>query len=89
VVYVIVVYDMEASRTRNLRKPLRRFLTHTQNSVFEGRVTAGQADDIEATVSREVDPDRGESGVVYRLSSDAVVDRMSVGDDPTEDEQFL
>jgi CRISPR-associated protein Cas2 len=89
VVYVIVVYDLEADRTRRLRKPLRRKLTHVQNSVFEGELTAGQADDVEATVERVVDPERGETGIVYRLSSETVLDRTAVGDDPATGAQFL
>ena len=88
-VYLIVVYDMVADRTGKLRRPLRRYLTHTQQSVFEGRVTAGQADDVEAIVTDRIDPGRDESGIVYRLSSDAVIDRTSAGDDPTDGEQFF
>lgn len=88
-VYVIVVYDLQAERTRLLRKPLRRLLIHVQNSVFEGEVTAGQADEIEATVRDVVDPSRDESGIVYRVKNDAVLAREAVGDDPTEDDQFI
>lgn len=88
-VYLIVVYDVQADRTHRLRKPLRQYLTHVQNSVFEGRVTAGQADDIEALLRDRVRGTEGESAIVYRLGSEAVVDRLAVGDDPSEDEQFL
>lgn len=88
-VYLIVVYDVQAERTRKLRKPLRQYLTHVQNSVFEGRVTAGQADDIEALVRTTVREANGESGIVYRLKSNSVLDRLAIGDDPTEGDQFL
>jgi len=88
-VYLIVVYDMKADRTRLLRQPLRRSLIHVQNSVFEGEVTAGQADGIEATVEEVVDTGRGERAVIYRLESDRVLDRTAVSDDPTEGDQFL
>lgn len=88
-VYLIVVYDVQADRTRRLRKPLRQYLTHVQNSVFEGRVTAGQADDIESLVRDRVRGADGESAIIYRLGSEAVIDRLAVGDDPSEDEQFL
>lgn len=88
-VYVIVVYDLQAERTRLLRKPLQRLLIHVQNSVFEGEVTAGQADEIEATVRDVVDPGRDESGIVYRLKDDSFLIRETVGDDPTKDDQFI
>lgn len=89
IVYLIVVYDVRADRTGKLRKPLRQYLTHVQNSVFEGRVTAGQADDIESLVRTTVRAAAGESVVVYRLTSDSVLERVAIGDDPTEDDQFL
>lgn len=88
-VYLIVVYDVRADRTGKLRKPLRQYLTHVQNSVFEGHVTAGQADDIESLVRTTVREADGESVVVYRLTSESVLNRIAIGDDPTEDDQFL
>lgn len=91
-VYLIVAYDVQADRTGKLRKPLRQYLTHVQNSVFEGRVTAGQADDIESFVRNTVQETNGESVIIYRLKSlvsNSVLDRLAIGDDPTEDDQFL
>lgn len=34
--YVLMTYDVEARRTHRFRKLLRRYLTHTQFSVFSG-----------------------------------------------------
>jgi CRISPR-associated protein Cas2 len=34
--YVLMTYDVEAKRTRHFRKLLRRYLSHTQFSVFSG-----------------------------------------------------
>ncbi len=88
-VYVIVVYDVQADRTGRLRKPLRQYLTHVQNSVFEGRITAGQADDLESLLRDRVSGADDESAIMYRLGSESVVNRLAVGTDPAADEQFL
>jgi len=86
-VYVVVVYDVQADRTHRFLKFLRQYLTHVQNSVFEGDVTEG---DIE-TIKQRLDSmlETGESVIVYRMSSGKYVDRTVYGEDPAEDDQFL
>lgn len=86
-VYLIVVYDVEADRTRLFLKYLRRYLTHVQNSVFEGEVTEGDAEKIETGLEEMLEP--GESTIVYRFSSEKLLTRTAFGEDPTEDERFL
>lgn len=87
VVYIVVVYDMQAERTRLMLNFLRRYLTHVQNSVFEGRVTEGDLETIRNRTHEMLESD--ESAIIYRMSSEKYVDRTVVGDDPTEDERFL
>jgi CRISPR-associated protein Cas2 len=38
--YVLITYDVESRRTQRYRKVLSRYLTHEQNSVFGGDMTA-------------------------------------------------
>lgn len=85
--YVVVVYDMEAERTRLLLKFLRRYLTHVQNSVFEGHVTEGDLEKIRNGIDDRLKD--GESAIVYELSSEKLLDRTVYGEDPTEDDRFL
>jgi len=87
VVYVVVVYDMQADRTRLALNFLRQYLTHVQNSVFEGEVTAGDLETISHELSDLLEPD--ESAIIYEMSSKSYVDRTVVGDDPAEDVRFL
>lgn len=42
--YVICVYDVESKRCNKYLKVLRKYLFHTQNSVFEGELTQNQLD---------------------------------------------
>ncbi|ACV48944.1 MULTISPECIES: CRISPR-associated endonuclease Cas2 [Halomicrobium] len=86
-VYVVVVYDMEADRTHKMLKFLRRYLTHVQNSVLEGDVTEGDLEKIRSGVDDLLKP--GESTIIYQISSEKLVDRSVFGDDPAADDQFL
>lgn len=86
-VYLVVVYDVQADRTRYFRNFLRQYLQHVQNSVFEGEVTAGDAETIEARVESMLNDE--ESTIVYRLPAEKFVDRSAFGDDPAEDARFL
>jgi CRISPR-associated protein Cas2 len=87
VVYVVVVYDMEADRTHKMLTFLRRYLTHVQNSVLEGDVTEGDLEKIRSGVDDILEPD--ESTIIYRVSSEKMVERTVFGDDPAADDQFL
>nr|WP_231378813.1 CRISPR-associated endonuclease Cas2 [Natrinema sp. J7-1] len=87
VVYIVVVYDMEADRTHKMLKFLRRYLTHVQNSVLEGDVTEGDLEKIRSGVNEVLKP--GESTIIYRVSSEKMVERTVFGDDPAADDQFL
>ena len=85
--YVIVVYDVEADRTRKFLKYLRRYLTHVQNSVFEGELTEGDYETVKTDLQTMLKA--GESVMIYRMSSEKYVDRSVFGHDPMDDQQFL
>ena len=85
--YVVVVYDMEAERTQKMLKFLRRYLTHAQNSVFEGDVTEGDLQEIRSFVDETLN--KGESVIIYELSSENLVSRTVYGDDPADEKRFL
>ena len=85
--YVVVVYDVQADRTPKFLKYLRRYLTHVQNSVFEGQLTAGTFEEVQGTLESMLES--GESVMIYRMSSESYVDRTVFGEDPMDDQQFL
>ena len=86
-VYVVAVYDVEADRTRLFLKFLRRYLTHVQNSVFEGQITEGDLEEVKHRLESMLEP--GESVIVYEMSSEEYVLRAVYGNDPAEDSKFL
>ena len=85
--YVIVVYDVEASRTTKFLKYLRRYLTHVQNSVFEGELTDGTYREVREELESMLND--GESVMIYRMSSEKYVERSVFGEDPMDEDQFL
>lgn len=85
--YVIIVYDVQADRTPKFLRYLRRYLTHVQNSVFEGELTEGTLEEVKTTLESMVET--GESVMVYRMASEKYVNRFVFGDDPMDDQQFL
>lgn len=86
-VYVVAVYDVDADRTRLFLKLLRRYLTHVQNSVFEGELTEGDLEEVKQQLESMLET--GESVIIYRMSSETYVSRTVYGEDPTEESQFL
>lgn len=86
-VYVIVVYDMEAERTGKMLRLLRRYLTHVQFSVFEGQITPGDLEELKGKIEDRLQ--EGESTMIYEISSESLLNRTVFGDDPTEEERFL
>ena len=86
-VYVVAVYDVEADRTRLFLNFLRRYLTHVQNSVFEGEITEGDLEEVKQELDAMLQS--GESVILYRVGSPQYISRSVYGEDPTEDSQFL
>lgn len=78
---------MQANRTSTFLKYLRRYLTHVQNSVFEGELTEGTLEEMKTTLESMLDPD--ESVMVYRMASEKYIERVVFGEDPMDDQQFL
>ena len=54
--YMLMTYDVNAKRTDQFKKLLRRYLTHTQYSVFSGDLTEAQAIKLRSEVSRLMIP---------------------------------
>jgi CRISPR-associated protein Cas2 len=50
--YMLMMYDVEAKRTDKFKKLLRRYLMHTQYSVFSGDITEAQAIKLRSDLSQ-------------------------------------
>jgi CRISPR-associated protein Cas2 len=54
--YMLMTYDVEAKRTERFKKLLRRYLNHTQYSVFSGDITEAQAIKLRRALSQLMIP---------------------------------
>jgi CRISPR-associated protein Cas2 len=54
--YVLMTYDVEAKRTEKFKKLMRRYLEHTQFSVFTGDLSEARLTELRRLVSRLLRP---------------------------------
>lgn len=76
--YLIVVYDVEAKRTVKFHKFLKKRLSWTQNSIFEGEVTESEYYKLKDSLKKMCKKE--ESVVIYKFFSSNYVDRTILGD---------
>lgn len=55
--YMLITYDVEASRTQKFKKLLHRYLNHDQFSVFSGDITEAQAIKLRRELSQLMIPE--------------------------------
>jgi CRISPR-associated protein Cas2 len=67
-VYVILVYDVDQSRTSKMLKKCREYLYWVQNSVFEGEITRADLERLKMELEEIMDEDE-DSVIIYSLRS--------------------
>ncbi|MCK2245201.1 MULTISPECIES: CRISPR-associated endonuclease Cas2 [unclassified Crossiella] len=83
--YVIAAYDTASERNPQILRTCRKYLHHSQNSVFEGPLTPAQLRLFQAEIQRHVDPDY-DRVLVWTLPPGAIPERQSWGQpDPQPD----
>jgi CRISPR-associated endoribonuclease Cas2 len=68
--YVILIYDIKsdeggAKATRRIFKVCKKYLTHIQNSVFEGEISEAQLLELKLEIKKEIRDDR-DSLIVFK-----------------------
>jgi len=84
--FVIIVYDVQSSRSGKLRKKLRQYLNWKQNSVFDGDITASELEYIHDFIQGYVRDD--EQVIVYEIDGSDFVKETVFGQEVV-DKQFL
>ncbi|KXZ39967.1 CRISPR-associated protein, Cas2 family [Alkalithermobacter thermoalcaliphilus JW-YL-7 = DSM 7308] len=86
--YIILTYDVEIKRVNKVRKHLKKYLTWTQNSVFEGEITEGRLhkclNEIEKIVNKDED-----SVYIYRVNTQKFIKKEVIGKTKSFDDMFL
>lgn len=86
--FIIITYDVEVKRINRVRKLLKKYLTWTQNSVFEGEITAGKLhkcmSDLEKIINKNED-----SIYVYEVKNPKNIRKNVYGIQKSFDDMFL
>ncbi|MBM7623751.1 CRISPR-associated endonuclease Cas2 [Sporohalobacter salinus] len=86
--FVILTYDVGVDRVNKIRKLLKKYLTWTQNSVFEGEITKGKLDKCLSEVEKIVDKNH-DSIYIYTIRSTKFISKNILGNEKSFDELFL
>jgi CRISPR-associated protein Cas2 len=66
--FVIVVYDVNVKRTNKIMKICRKYLTHVQSSVFEGKITEAKLSKLKHEIKKCCNENE-DSIMIYRFDS--------------------
>lgn len=86
--FVILTYDVEVKRINRVRKVLKKYLTWTQNSVFEGDISPGKMNQCLAEIENLIDKTY-DSIYIYNVKSSKFISKDILGENKNFDELFL
>lgn len=78
--FVILSYDVQASRSARIAKTVKKYLTYMQRSLYQGYLTEKQLHRLQEELLPQIDPEY-DSIIVYRLENERniSVDKIGVG----------
>jgi len=86
--YVLVAYDVDAKRVAKVHKVLKKYLTWTQNSLFEGEITEGLLKQCMAEIASKANP-AVDSIYVYRIANPKHIKKVIYGIEKDFESMFL
>ena len=66
--FVILTYDVNTKRVAKVMKTCRKYLTHEQNSVFEGTITEKNLNKLKGELKKLIDPEADRVSI-YKLQT--------------------
>lgn len=88
IMFVIITYDIEVKRIDKVRKLLKKYLTWTQNSVFEGEITLGKLHQCLAELNDKIMKD-DDSVYIYRIENSKNITKEVVGLEKNFNDLFM
>ena len=76
--YIILTYDVKEKRVRKMMKICRKYLIHTQESVFEGDITETQIRKLKEEIYKIANCSE-DSICMYSVSSLSLVNKEQLG----------
>ncbi len=87
--FVIITYDIVEGKPLNkTRKILKKYLTWTQNSVFEGEITESKLQKCMCEIGKVIN-EHQDSIYVYEVKNPNNIDKKSYGVHKNFDDMFL
>lgn len=86
--YVIITYDISEKKVGAVNKLLKKYLTWTQNSVFEGNLSAGVLKKCLMEVSRIIDKEK-DSIYVFTIEREQNIKKEIIGIEKNYDDIIL
>ncbi|MEQ8156042.1 MAG: CRISPR-associated endonuclease Cas2 [Clostridiaceae bacterium] len=86
--FVIITYDVNVIRVTRVRKILKKYLTWTQNSVFEGQITQGKLNKCLAEINK-ITVDSEDSIYIYNVDNPNNINKFVIGNVKNFDDMFI
>lgn len=86
--FVIITYDVGVKRVGKVCKKLREYLDWTQNSVFEGEITAGKLTECLKELNDIIDSEE-DSIYLYRVNNPRNIKKIVYGQEKNPFSIFL
>jgi len=86
--FVLVAYDVDEKRVAKVNKILKKYLTWTQNSLFEGEITEGLLKQCMAEIANKIDP-AIDSLYVYKVANSKNIKKDIYGIEKDFESMFL
>lgn len=86
--FVIITYDVDQKRVGKVCKKLREYLDWTQNSVFEGEITAGKLTKCMSELNKIIDKDT-DSIYLYQVNNPRNIKKLVHGQEKNPFDLFL
>ena len=87
--FVILVYDVKEERVGKALKICRRYLTHVQNSVFEGEISEASLRILKNELRAVLD-ENYDSVIIYKFRTKHYFQRETIGvDKPSHDDLII
>lgn len=86
--FVIITYDVSQKRVGKVCKKLREYLDWTQNSVFEGEITAGKLTKCLSELNKIIDKEE-DSIYLYQVNNPRNIKKIVYGQEKCPVDLFL
>ena len=76
--YIVLCYDVKQKRASRMLKTAKKYLYHSQKSVFEGTLTEAQLKRLQREISGIIVQDE-DAIMIYRIETPSAVQRIQQG----------